>query len=467
MVFSSLTFLYFFLPVALLIYFVAPKKLKNFVLLISSLVFYAWGEPIYIILLLISTVIIYSVGLLMNKFDRIQKLRTILLIVTLVINIGLIAVFNYSSAIIATLNSLFGIDISDPELPLPIGLSFYTFQAMSYVIDLYLRKVKVQKNIINLATYIVMFPKVLAGPIVRYSDIDKEIENRTITTSKIADGIGVFVKGLGKKVILANNIGLVWAQVKVMGYDEISVLTAWVGIFAFTFKIYFDFSGYSDMAIGLGKMLGFKFPQNFNHPYVSKSVSEFWRRWHITLGSWFRSYVYIPLGGNKHGMLKTIRNILIVWLLLGLWHGASWNYIIWGMYFGVLIIIERLGWGKVLSKLPSAISKIYTFFLVVIGWVFFDIKGLGPAFKYLKAMFGSNGDFIDSTSKYLIGTNLILFIVCIIASTDLIKKLYFKLKSLNGNIMQYVLPILQFVIMIISTAYLVNSETIPFIYFSF
>lgn len=467
MVFSSLTFLYFFLPVALLIYFVVPKKIKNLVLLVLSLVFYAWGEPVYIILMLISTAMIYAVGLLIDKFDNKQKIRTALFIISLVYNLGILIVFKYSTSFIENINSLFGANIYNPKLPLPIGLSFYTFQALSYVIDVYLRKVKVQKNIINLASYIMMFPKLLAGPIVCYGDIANEIENRTITTSKIADGIGIFVKGLGKKVILANNIGLVWAQVKAMGYDEISTVTAWVGILAFTFKIYFDFSGYSDMAIGLGKMLGFNFPQNFNYPYVSKSVSEFWRRWHITLGAWFRSYVYIPLGGNKKGMLKTIRNILIVWLLIGLWHGASWNLLIWGLYFGVLIIIEKIGWGKVLSRLPSAISKIYTFFLVVIGWVFFDIKGLSSALDYLKAMFGANGDFIDSTAKYLIGTNLIILIVCIIASTNIIKKVYVKLKLLNGNVIQYLLPVLEFVIMIISTAYLVNSETIPFIYFRF
>ena len=252
-----------------------------------------------------------------------------------------------------------------------------------------------------------------------------------------------------------------------MGYDNISVATAWIGILAFTFQIYYDFSGYSDMAIGLGKMLGFNFPQNFNYPYVSKSISEFWRRWHITLGTWFRSYVYIPLGGNRKGLPRTLINLIIVWTLTGFWHGASWNFLFWGLYFGILIIIERLGWGKVLAKLPAIVSRLYTFILVVIGWVFFDIDGMQPAFNYLKAMFGANGVVIDSTAKYLIGTSLLIFVICIIASTEIIKKIYTKLNSLDGNVIQYAMPVFQLIIMLISTAFLVNATYNPFIYFRF
>ncbi len=467
MVFSSLTFLYFFLPIVLALYFAVPKKSKNIILFISGFVFYAWGEPFYIIIMIISTIIDYTAGRFIDKFDNREKLRTVFLLVSVIMNLSLLAVFKYSSFFITNINFLFGTSFTDPKLPLPIGISFYTFQSMSYTIDLYMRNIKVQKNIINFTSYVTLFPQLVAGPIVRYEDVANEIDHRTITTSKIAEGIGIFVKGLGKKVILANNIGLVWAQVKAMGYDNISVATAWIGILAFTFQIYYDFSGYSDMAIGLGKMFGFNFPQNFNYPYVSKSISEFWRRWHITLGSWFRSYVYIPLGGNRKGLPRTLINLLIVWALTGFWHGASWNFLFWGLYFGILIIIERLGWGKVLAKLPAIVSRLYTFILVVIGWVFFEIDGMKPAFNYLKAMFGSNGVLIDTTAKYLIGTSLLIFVICIIASTEIIKKIYAKLNSLDGNVVQYAMPVFQLIIMLISTAFLVNATYNPFIYFRF
>ncbi len=467
MVFSSLTFLYFFLPIVLALYFAVPKKAKNIVLFISGFIFYAWGEPFYIIIMIISTLIDYTAGRFMDKYDDREKMRTVFLLVSVIMNLSLLAVFKYSSFFITNINLLFGTSFTDPNLPLPIGISFYTFQSMSYTIDLYMRNIKVQKNIINFTSYVTLFPQLVAGPIVRYEDVANEIDHRTITSSKIAEGIGIFVKGLGKKVILANNIGLVWAQVKAMGYDNISVATAWIGILAFTFQIYYDFSGYSDMAIGLGKMFGFNFPQNFNYPYVSKSISEFWRRWHITLGSWFRSYVYIPLGGNRKGLPRTIMNLLIVWVLTGFWHGASWNFVFWGLYFGILIIIERLGWGKVLAKLPAIVSRLYTFILVVIGWVFFDIDGMKPAFNYLKAMFGSNGVVIDTTAKYLIGTSLLIFVICIIASTEIIKKIYTKLNSLDGNVIQYAIPVFQLIIMLISTAFLVNATYNPFIYFRF
>lgn len=467
MVFSSLTFLYFFLPIVLALYFAAPKKAKNIVLFISGFIFYAWGEPFYVIIMIISTIIDYTAGRFMDKFDDREKLRTVFLLVSVIMNLSLLAVFKYSSFFITNINILFGTSFTDPNLPLPIGISFYTFQSMSYTIDLYMRNIKVQKNIINFTSYVTLFPQIVAGPIVRYEDVANEIDHRTITTSKIAEGIGIFVKGLGKKVILANNIGLVWAQVKAMGYDNISVATAWIGILAFTFQIYYDFSGYSDMAIGLGKMLGFNFPQNFNYPYVSKSISEFWRRWHITLGSWFRSYVYIPLGGNRKGLPRTLINLLIVWALTGFWHGASWNFVFWGLYFGILIIIERLGWGKVLAKLPAIVSRLYTFILVVIGWVFFDIDGMKPAFNYLKAMFGSNGVVIDTTARYLIGTSLLIFVICIIASTEIIKKIYTKINSLDGNVIQYAMPVFQLIVMLISTAFLVNATYNPFIYFRF
>lgn len=467
MVFSSLTFLYFFLPIVLIIYFAVPMRAKNIVIFISGFIFYAWGEPFYIIIMLVSTIIDYTAGRMMDKFDNNPKMRTVFLLVSVIMNLGLLAVFKYSSFLITNVNNIFGTKIFNPHLPLPIGISFYTFQSMSYTIDLYMRKIKVQKNIISFTSYVTLFPQIVAGPIVRYQDVANEIDSRTISTTKIAEGIGTFVKGLGKKVILANNIGLVWTGVKAMDYSQISVVTAWIGILAFTFQIYYDFSGYSDMAIGLGKMLGFNFPQNFNYPYVSKSISEFWRRWHMTLGGWFKSYVYIPLGGNRNGTWKTLRNLIIVWGLTGLWHGASWNFIFWGLYFGAIIIIERLGLSKLLDKCPAFISRTYAFVLVVIGWVFFDIDGMKPAFTYLKAMFGANRVFIDSASKYLFFSNILIFIVCAVASTELIKKIYEKLSSGKSHAVAYAMPVLQFVVMAVSTAYLVDATYNPFLYFRF
>ncbi len=467
MVFSSLTFLFFFLPIVLLTYFAVPMKAKNIIILISSLFFYAWGEPFYILIMLFSTVLDYTIGRLMDKFDDKPKQRTLFLILSVVMNLGLLSVFKYGSFFITNINSIFGANIFDPELALPIGISFYTFQSMSYTIDLYMRNIKVQKNIISFASYVTLFPQIVAGPIVRYKDVANEIDSRIINTTKVAEGIGMFVKGLGKKVILANNIGIVWTQIKAMDYAEIPVLTAWIGIIAFAFQIYYDFSGYSDMAVGLGKMLGFNFPENFNYPYVSKSISEFWRRWHMTLGSWFRSYVYIPLGGNRVSNLKTLRNLLIVWTLTGFWHGASWNFVIWGLYFGVLIVLERFVLKKVMEKIPKILLQIYTFVLVLIGWVFFDIEGLANAKNYLGAMFGSTGIFVDKTTTYIFMSNALLFIICIIGSTEIVKKVYNKLISLKGNVIQYAVPIFQFVILIICTTYLVDATYNPFLYFRF
>lgn len=423
----------------------------------------------------------------MNKYDDNQKIRTVCLIVSVCMNIGLLAVFKYSDFIFDSINGLFGTDITNPvilvnraindniynfglsedRVALPIGISFYTFQSMSYTIDLYMRKIKVQKSLIGFTSYVTLFPQIVAGPIVRYEDVAAEIEERTVNINKISEGIGKFVKGLAKKVLLANNIGMVWSQVKAMDYSEISAATAWIGILAFTFQIYFDFSGYSDMAVGLGKMLGFNFPQNFDHPYMSKSVSEFWRRWHITLGTWFREYVYIPLGGNRNGMGKTLRNLLIVWGLTGLWHGASWNFILWGLYFGVLIIIERLGWGKVLEKLPTAVSTLYTFLLVVFGWVLFDTNTLSDAGRYFGAMFGANGVFTDEMASYMFVSNIVIFALCIFASTDWFAVLVEKVKQKKEKLVTYSVPVLMAAVLLLCTAYLVDATYNPFLYFRF
>lgn len=499
MVFSSLTFLYYFLPIILIVYIFLPntavvplprgKNLvipaRNLLILLSGFFFYAWGEPFYVILMLFSTLIDYTAGRLMAKFDDSPAKRRACLIVSVCMNVGLLAVFKYSDFLIDTVNGIFRTDITNPvilanraindvynfglsesRVALPIGISFYTFQSMSYTIDLYLRNIKVQKSFVSFTSYVTLFPQIVAGPIVRYEDVAAELDERTVNINKISEGICKFVKGLAKKVLLANNIGIIWTQIKAMDYGEISAATAWIGILAFTFQIYFDFSGYSDMAVGLGKMLGFNFPKNFDHPYLSKSVSEFWRRWHITLGTWFREYVYIPLGGNRKGQGKTIRNLLIVWGLTGLWHGASWNFILWGLYFGVLIVIERLGWGNVLKKLPAVVSMLYTFLIVVFGWVLFDTNTLSDAWWFFKAMFGANG-LGDGTAAYFIASNIVIFLLCIFASTDLFGKFTEFFQKKKRKLYAGVTPAVTAAVLLLCTSYLVDATYNPFLYFRF
>lgn len=500
MVFSSLTFLFYFLPIVLIVYIFLPNNIeaplprgkrlvipaRNLLILLTGFFFYAWGEPFYVVIMLVSTLIDYTAGRFMAKYDDNQRARTVCLIVSVCMNVGLLAVFKYSDFIVDTINSVFRSDITNPiilvnraindiydfglsenRVALPIGISFYTFQSMSYTIDLYLRNISVQKSFVGFTSYVTLFPQIVAGPIVRYEDVAKEINERTVNINKISDGICKFVKGLAKKVLLANNIGIIWTQVKAMDYGEISAATAWLGILAFTFQIYFDFSGYSDMAVGLGKMLGFNFPQNFDHPYLSRSVSEFWRRWHITLGTWFREYVYIPLGGNRGGMGKTIRNLLIVWGLTGLWHGASWNFILWGLYFGVLIVIERLGWGNVLKKLPPIVSGLYTFLIAVFGWVLFDTDTLSGAGRFLGAMFVGNGVWGDSTAAYIFASNIVIFALCVFASTNLFGKFTAFFKKKKKRLYACITPAVMACVLLLCTSYLVDATYNPFLYFRF
>lgn len=486
MVFSQLTFLYYFLPIVMIVYFFASDKIRNVLIFITGLLFYAWGEPFYVCLMLLSTAIDYTAGRLMAKYDDDNKKRKICLIVSVCMNVGLLAIFKYSDFLIDSFNGVFGTSIINPvvlvnkalnslyplglnekRVELPIGISFYTFQSMSYTIDLYLRNIKVQKSFLNFASYVSLFPQIVAGPIVRYEDVANELESRTVNIAKISAGIGLFVKGLAKKVLLANNIGIVWTQIKAMDYSTISVATAWLGIIAFAFQIYFDFSGYSDMATGLGKMLGFEFPKNFDHPYISKSISEFWRRWHITLGSWFRSYVYIPLGGNRNGNFKTYRNLFITWALTGLWHGASWNFILWGLFFGVLIIIERLGFGKILEKLPSAVSMLYTFVMVLFGWVLFDTDTLADAGRYYAAMFGAGGSLVDSYARYTIASNAVMLTLCILISGGLGSRLISFCEEKNKRASAVAGVAVKIGGLLICTAYLVGATYNPFLYFRF
>ncbi|CEI73915.1 MBOAT family protein [Romboutsia sp. 1001216sp1] len=466
MVFSSIIFMFTFLPITLMLYYIAPRSFRNFILLLISLVFYAWGEPVYVFLMIFTTIFDYIMGLIIDK-HRGKSLSKGIFILTIVVNLGILGFFKYYGFLIENINTLFSLNISYSQLPLPIGISFYTFQTLSYVVDVYLNKVKVQKSVISFGLYVSMFPQLVAGPIVRYSDIDYQIDNRKETVSKFGEGAERFIQGLGKKVLFANNIGMLFTSVQAMDINSISVLTSWLGIIAYTLQIYFDFSGYSDMAIGLGKMFGFDFIENFNYPYVSKSVTEFWRRWHISLGSWFREYVYIPLGGNRCSIPKQVRNLFVVWFLTGLWHGSSWNFIVWGLYYGVILFIEKIFLKNVLESIPSFIRHLYTMILVMIGWVFFSYDNLGAGLQYISVMFGLNGNpIIDSTFIYYLYTNIIILIPIILCSTPIVNIVYKKIvyKKKWGIILGIAINL---IILFIATAYLVNATYNPFLYFRF
>ena len=437
---------------------------------IASLVFYAWGEPFYVVLMLFSTILNFVYGALVQKYKGKTSAKWILAS-SVVLNLGILGFFKYTDFFIGNINAWFGTSIPLLNLTLPIGISFYTFQMMSYVIDVYRGDAAAQKNFVSFGAYVALFPQLVAGPIVRYTTIADQLDNRRESTDMFAYGIKRFVTGLAKKVLLANTIGQVWTQLSAMEVSSMSVVGTWVGALAFTFQIYFDFSAYSDMAIGLGQMLGFKFLENFDYPYISKSITEFWRRWHISLGTWFREYVYIPLGGNRKGLIRQIFNLLIVWFCTGFWHGASWNFLIWGGYYGVLLIIEKLFLLKVLKKIPAFFSHVYTLFFVVIGWVIFGFDDMTKGWEYLKGMFGFGGlQLVDNMSLYLLLSNLVLILILIVASTPLPAKLGRKIMSLvqtktwAAMIIENVFIIAIFVI---SVAFLVNSTYNPFLYFRF
>ncbi|EQK44506.1 MBOAT, membrane-bound O-acyltransferase family protein [[Clostridium] bifermentans ATCC 19299] len=468
MVFSSIVFLFTFLPITLILYYISPRKMKNIVLLLISLIFYAWGEPVYVFLMMFTTVVDYLIGLLINKYRRNKIKSKRIFIFAVLVNLGILGFFKYYGFVIENINSVFSLNIGYNQLPLPIGISFYTFQTLSYVIDVYLDKVKVQKSLISFGLYVTMFPQLVAGPIVRYTDIDYQLKHRTHSMNKFGEGVDRFIQGLSKKVLLANNIGMIFTSIQQYDASEISVLTAWLAIAAYTLQLYFDFSGYSDMAIGLGKMLGFDFIENFNYPYISKSVTEFWRRWHISLGSWFREYVYIPLGGNRCSTIFQLRNLCIVWFLTGLWHGADWNFILWGLYYGLILIIEKFLLKDILERMPSFIQHIYTMVLVMIGWTFFGIESIRKSLEYIKVMFFLNGNkIIDSTFIYYLHTNLILLIILILCSTPIVNKVFKKIIQ-NGRMEGVTLAVtVQFVLLFLSIAYLVNETYNPFLYFRF
>lgn len=471
MVFSSLLFLFYFLPAVLVVYFIVPRRVKNVVLLLFSLFFYAWGEPVYILLMLFSICADYLLGLWMERAKQRPAGAKRVLVLAVVINVALLGFFKYADFFVENLNALTGLSIPALNIPLPIGISFYTFQAMSYLIDLYRGDVPVQRNIISFGTYVSLFPQLIAGPIVRMRTVVGELADRRESFDDFSSGVKRFVAGLGKKVLIANTVGAVWSQVSAMELRELPVLTAWIGLFAFTFQIYFDFSGYSDMAIGLGRMFGFHFLENFDYPYLSKNITEFWRRWHISLSSWFREYVYIPLGGNRKGLPKQIRNILIVWLLTGFWHGASWNFVAWGLYFGALLIVEKLFLLRLLEKLPAFFQHVYAMLLVMLGWAVFAFDSLKDGLSYIRALFGGYGQPLwNSAALYLLYTTAALLLIAAVGSTPLPRKLW---QGLTGRLAAHPAPAgaletcLVAAGMLLSVAFLVDASYNPFLYFRF
>ena len=419
MVFSSSTFLMAFLPLTLLLYYgvgVALTKnvtVKNCILLLASLVFYAWGEPVYIVLMLLSILFNFAAGRVIDSAlsDGRTGLAKFQFIADVVYNLAVLGFFKYADFVVDNINGLFGAHIPPLELPLPIGISFYTFQILSYIIDLYTGKIRVQKNLVSFALYISLFPQLIAGPIVKYKEIEEQLVGRKESLVKYSRGMARFVVGLAKKLLLANTLGAVYSGIQAMDVGSLSALTAWTGIACYTLQIYFDFSGYSDMAIGLGSMFGFRFNENFNYPYIATSITDFWRRWHISLSSWFRDYVYIPLGGNRRKTPRVIFNLMVVWLLTGLWHGAAWNFVLWGMFYGVLLIFEKYVLGDLLPRIPTPVRWLTTMVLVMCGWVLFSAPDLTGALLYFKAMFGGAAGFTDGNGAYLLSTNLAVLVL--------------------------------------------------------
>lgn len=461
MLFSSITFIYFFLPF-MAIYYLLPKSWKNAFLLITSLFFYFFGEPVYVLLLLLSSVSDWAHGLYIDA-HRGEKSAKVALVSSIVINLMMLGFFKYTDFIIGTINAVFGTQIPLLGIALPIGISFFTFQTMSYTIDVYRGNAKLQRNFATFATYVSLFPQLIAGPIVRYTDVENELESRKITLSGVSDGILRFCVGLGKKVLIANLLGEFCSNF--MYSNEKSVIFYWLYAAAFAMQVYFDFSGYSDMAIGLGKMLGFNFPENFNYPFISKSGTEFWRRWHMTLGSWFRDYVYIPMGGNRVSGIKWIRNIAVVWLLTGIWHGAEWNFVLWGALFGVILVLEKFWIKKLLEKLPKVVSYIYTAFIILVSFTIFNASGLSGVITDFSGMFGMSGlPAVSGDMIYNIQSYLGVFIIAIIGSTPLPKKLFSKLP---GGVKAVAEPVFASLILLVSTAFLINGSFNPFLYFRF
>lgn len=472
MVFSSLLFLFRFLPAMLLCYFIAPARLRNGLLFIGSLVFYGFGEPVYILLLLFSTAVDFIHGKWIEACNEKgwHKGAKMAVASSVVINLTLLCYFKYTDFMIGFVNGVVGTNLQMMNVPLPIGISFYTFQTMSYSIDVYRGKVKAQKSLVAFGAYVSMFPQLIAGPIVRYGTIAGELDKRRVSAADFEEGVRLFVIGLGKKVLIANQMGAAWSEIIGIAPNGRSVIMVWMGIFAFGMQLYFDFSGYSDMASGLGRMLGFHFPENFRYPYESKSITEFWRRWHISLGTWFKEYVYIPLGGGRRGRIFQIRNIMIVWLLTGIWHGAGGNFLLWGLYFGGILLFEKLFWLKRLNRLSPAIQSLYAMSLVFLGWVLFAFDDMSQGICYLQQMFGLSGmssqtPLINRRTIYLLYNYLALFLIAGIGATSLPARFVRERVSERGK--EILLPIFVMAIFLLSVAFLVSAGYNPFLYFRF
>ena len=487
MVFSSITFLTGFLPIVLLLYFLLPAKgrnshrMRNTLLFVMSLIFYAWGEPVYVILMIISTFADYSFALYADRWNRLgnRKKARRAIYATVIFNLGMLGFFKYTDFLIGTVNGLLDLQIPLLELPLPIGISFYSFQTMSYTIDVFRGEAKPQKSPLDLGAYVALFPQLIAGPIVRYSTIAEQLQQRRENLDQFSDGFCRFIVGLGKKVLIANQVGYVFAQLSTpvleaagevaagtaaIAGGSISVAGAWLGITAYALQIYFDFSGYSDMAIGLGRMFGFEFCENFNYPYIAKSITDFWRRWHISLSSWFRDYVYIPLGGNRAGRFKQYRNLLVVWMLTGIWHGANWNYVLWGLYYALLLVLEKTFLGKWMNRLPSVLQHIYTLLLVLIGWVIFAMEDMTAMGIWFKAMFGG-AELVDTQVMFYLKNYGAILLIGTAAAFPWWKRIQRQMENRAiGKVVQAVLWIGLFVLCL---AFLVGDTYNPFLYFRF
>ena len=461
MVFSSLPFLFFYLPVVLLIYKLSPLKLRNLFLLIASLFFYGWGEPIYILIMFASILIDYTHGMLVERWRENNKKARMAVASSVFFNLALLVFFKYYDFLAGSINAVTGLSLPLLGIPLPIGISFYTFQTMSYTIDVYRKDAPVQKNIITFGAFVTLFPQLIAGPIIQYKSVAEQLMSRKDDLEKFVSGVQRFCIGAAKKVLLANAIGQLWDLS--LASENLTVLGGWLGLIAYAFQIYFDFSGYSDMAIGLGRMFGFEFIENFNYPYISRSVVEFWKRWHISLTDWFRQYVYFPLGGNRVSKPKWIRNILIVWLLTGIWHGAGWNFLLWGLYYAIFMLAERLLIGKWLEKLPAALRHVYTMFVVLIGWALFAVEDMAHLGRYLASCFGG-APLIDSATIYNLVSYLPMLVILCVAATPLCKNLW---QRLGERTQQILTPILMLAALILCTASLVDASYNPFLYFRF
>lgn len=464
MVFSSLVFMFAYLPITLLAYYLVPRQGRNIFLFIVNLIFYGWGEPKLVLLMVFNIFFNYIGGWLVDKYRADAKKKKLFLILTCVLDIGILAVFKYTGMITETLNMLPFLNIPELQISLPIGISFYTFQTMSYVIDVYRDDAPVSKNFINFGTYVALFPQLIAGPIVRYRDVAEQLVNRRETLEMFTKGVKLFMVGLAKKVIIANTMGTLTTNIFATT-DENGVVGTWVGMIAYTFQIYFDFSGYSDMACGLGNMMGFEFLKNFNYPYIAKSITDFWRRWHISLSTWFKEYVYIPLGGNRKGVKRQILNLLIVWGLTGLWHGAAYNFVLWGLYYGLLLILEKFVLKQFLDRLPSFVQHIYTLFIIIIGWGLFYFTDVGQLGEFMVDLFNFGNGICGDQAFNLIMSNLPMLIIAAVASTPLATMLYTRFEHTRFMWIPETLYCMG--VLAVSTASLVNQSYNPFLYFRF